>query len=72
MILQTIKTYGSRLEAEVAKSFLTSSGIIAVVISDDAGGMYPPSFSAVVELKVASDDAEVALQLLNENEQEPT
>lgn len=36
-----IKTFVTRLEAEVAKGLLESSGILSRISSDDAGGSYP-------------------------------
>ena len=36
-----IATYGSRLEAELAKQQLQAAGIAAMVGSDSAGGMIP-------------------------------
>ncbi len=33
----TIKTFGSRIEAEIAKSYLESFGIKTEILSDDAG-----------------------------------
>ena len=35
--LATIKTFNSRIEAEIAKSFLESYGIKTEIFSDDAG-----------------------------------
>ena len=39
--LKIIKIFGSRIEAEIAKGFLQSNDISSVIISDDAGSMYP-------------------------------
>lgn len=42
--LVNVKTFNTRLEAEVAKSFLKSKNIQAFVLGDDAGGAYPFPF----------------------------
>ena len=39
--LVCIKTYQSRIEAELVKGFLESNGIKAMVSADDVGGMNP-------------------------------
>lgn len=62
--LVTIKSYASRPEADIAKGFLESKGIKAIIFSDDAGGSYPMAFSSGVELKVSVDYLEKAKQIL--------
>lgn len=39
--LVNVKTFTTRIEAEVAKSFLSSQGIDTIVTADDEGGAYP-------------------------------
>lgn len=36
-----LKTFSSRLQAELAQTILSANGIEAIVTSDDAGGMQP-------------------------------
>lgn len=56
--------FGSRIEAELAKSRLEADGIAAEVVSDDAGGTYPPLHSRGVRVVVAAEDAERAAAVL--------
>jgi len=37
----TVKTFNTRLDAQVAKGLLGANGILSRISSDDAGGMYP-------------------------------
>jgi hypothetical protein len=39
--LKILKIFGTRIEAEIARGFLQSNDINAIIISDDAGSMYP-------------------------------
>ena len=62
----TVKTYGTRAEADTAKTLLDSQNIEAFVISDDAGGIDPALANANgVQLKVGKKDLERAKKLLN-------
>jgi hypothetical protein len=36
-----LETFSNRIEAEMAAGLLTSEGIEAMVMADDAGGTYP-------------------------------
>ncbi|MBM3705673.1 MAG: DUF2007 domain-containing protein [Actinobacteria bacterium] len=55
--LKKIKTYSSRIEAEIAKSFLESHGIKSYIFSDDAGSMVPSQdFVTGVRLMVVKKD----------------
>lgn len=66
--LVTVNSYSSRTEAEIAKGLLESNGIKSVIISDDAGGMYPfPMASKFgVELKISEKDLVKAKELLDQ------
>lgn len=69
MALIKIKKFNSRLEAEVAKSYLASVGIEAQIQTDDLGGMRPAlAFSDGANLLVLQIDAVKALQILTEIE----
>jgi len=63
--LETIKTFNSRIEAEVTRSYLESFGIKTEIISDDAGQNYP-SLQSVrgVKLLTSPDNLTKAKKLL--------
>ena len=61
-----LKTYSNRIDAELAKSFLASSGIKSMITADDAGEMYPAaSVYWRVKLFVNENNFEIADNLLN-------
>lgn len=64
--LVAVSSYSSRIEAEIAKGFLESNGIKAVVSADDAGGArpFPLSYEFGVELKVGTKDLNRAKKIL--------
>lgn len=51
----TIRTFSTRVEAEIAKQTLLANGIHAIISIDDAGGAYPfplvPGARLMVEKK---------------------
>ena len=61
-----IKTYNSRLEAELAKGLLDSHDIQAMISADDAGGLRPDMLwgTGGVRLLVKREDAQNALDVL--------
>ncbi len=59
-----IARFRYRYEAEMAAGRLADAGIPAVVVGDDAGGMYPGIMS--VALRVAREDEERAREALRE------
>lgn len=63
-----VRTFGNRIEAEMAKSLLEANGIPSYVSADDAGGIRPPpfSFSPGVRLIVRSIDLIPARRLLKD------
>ncbi len=64
--LINIKTYSSRHDAELAKSFLVSNGVNAVVSGDDYGGIHPGlSFSTGVQLLVKEKDVKKAKRIFH-------
>jgi hypothetical protein len=69
--LVTIRTYQERTEAELAKDYLESCDIDAVISGDDAGGMMPNMTSNIglARLLVRPDDAEEAERLLVDAEE---
>ena len=63
--LTTLKIFNNRIEAEVLKSLLESSGIKSWILSDDAGSMYPSQASINgVRLMVRDEDFKTASELL--------
>lgn len=70
MDLITVKTYNTRLEAQVDKGYLMSKGIQSNIVADDAGGIYtfPLQITTTgVQLKVYRNDFEKAKKLLSKN-----
>jgi hypothetical protein len=66
--LVCIQTYRTRPEAEIAKGFLESNGIIATVLAHDMGGAYPYPFQSSpegVKLLVSKKDEKKAREVLN-------
>ena len=67
--LTTLKIFNNRIEAEVLKSLLESSGIKSWILSDDAGSMYPSQASINgVRLMVRDEDFKIARELLARSE----
>jgi len=64
--IKLLKTFSSRIEAELAKSFLESNGIKSMISADDAGEMYPAaSIYWGVKLFVNENKFEIANNLIN-------
>ena len=64
--IKLLKTFSSRIEAELAKSFLESNGIKSMISADDAGEMYPAaSIYWGVKLLVNENKFEIANNLIN-------
>ena len=62
-----IKSYSSRMDADLAKAVLEANGIEAIVSADDAGGMEPwLATSQHIQILVREEDASVARDLLEE------
>ena len=61
-----IKTFNTRIEAEMARQLLESNGIQARMSADDAGGMRPPLLtgSGGAKLFVSKKKSKKALSLL--------
>ncbi|MFO7929414.1 MAG: putative signal transducing protein [Actinomycetota bacterium] len=68
---ETIKIFNSRMEAQMAKSYLESNGIKSYISSDDAGQMYPSQqLVGGVLLMVEKEDKDLAQKLLNREERD--
>jgi len=63
-----IKNYNNRIEAELVKSLLESSGIETIVSADDWGGMRPHLLLGTngTRLLVKEEDARKALEVLGD------
>lgn len=61
-----LKTYNSRIEAELAKSKLNSENIDSFIEADDGGGVMPYLLkgSGFVKLKIKKEDFNKASKLL--------
>jgi hypothetical protein len=61
----TIKVFSTKIEAEIAKSFLASNDIESFLSADDVGSMYPSTQNVSgVKLYVKKRDAEKAREIL--------
>ncbi|MCX6791964.1 MAG: hypothetical protein NT149_02915 [Candidatus Gottesmanbacteria bacterium] len=58
-----IKKFGSRHDADVAKSVLDANAIQSFIQSDDAGGMYP-FMTEQIRLLVKKTDMQAAQKIL--------
>jgi len=67
-----VKTYPSRMDAELARGYLGESGIRAIVSADDEGGMHAPLMLVTggARLLVLERDKEKALAILEALESE--
>ncbi len=65
MILITVQSYPSRVEAEIGKGLLEANDIKALVVADDAGGVYPLTMSTMgVQLQVERKNIKKTKDLL--------
>lgn len=64
--LVTVTTYGSSIEAHMAKNKLESEGILAFLFDENISSLYPLYNVAVggIKLKTLASDAEKALHVL--------
>ncbi len=70
--LKLLRIFNSTIEAEIAKSFLSSNNIKSWIFADDAGSMYPSQdIVNGVKLMVAIRDFEDASALLDSMEDYP-
>jgi hypothetical protein len=63
--LVVVRTFPSRIEAEIAQSALEADGIRAVVLADDAGGQYSSLWMNGVRLLVPMGQASRAVEILD-------
>ena len=62
----TVAVVSSRAEADLIAGLLTSHGVRATVLTDDAGGQEPQWQLEGVRVVVASSDAPLARRLIDE------
>jgi Putative prokaryotic signal transducing protein len=65
--LVVVKTFLTRIDADLAKGALESAGIEAIVRPDDAGGVRPNLWMGGVGLLVRVEDLNDARQILGED-----
>ena len=65
--LVVVKTFLSRIDADLAKSALESAGIEAIVRPDDVGGTRPHFWMSGVALLVRAEDVNDARQILGDD-----
>ena len=69
--LVVLETFGSRVEAELARGVLEGAGITAVVAADDCGGMRPElGMTRGVRLLVGELDVTAARVVLETHSQD--
>jgi hypothetical protein len=64
-----VKTFGSEIDAQLAKEILEANGIKASVVADDMAGWFP-TIAGEIKLTVLEEDAAVAQEILNSSSQE--
>ena len=64
--LVVVRTFGDRIEADLAHSALEAAGIASMVSGDDAGGVQPGLWTGEgVALLVREEDATIAREILD-------
>ena len=63
--LVVVRTFGNRIEAELARSALEAAEIESTIVDDDAGGTQPELWLRGVSLLVRKDDVERATEILD-------
>ena len=64
--LVTVGTFLNHIEADLARSALEAAGIDAMIRSDDCGGVRPHLWMGGVQVLVRAEDAQRALEILNQ------
>lgn len=63
--LVTIRTFLTKIDADLAATVLEAAGIASVIRADDCGGIRPHLWMGGIELLVASDEADAAQAILD-------
>jgi putative signal transducing protein len=62
--LVVVRTFGNRIDAELAHSALSAADIQSTILDDDAGGTQPELWLRGVSLMVRAEDVERAEEIL--------
>ncbi len=65
--LVVVRTFGNRIDAELAQSALEAAEIESLIQADDAAGETPGLWLRGVKLLVRADDAAQAAEILSAN-----
>lgn len=70
--MKVVRVYSRRAEAEMARGFLESQGIVGHVFGDDRGGLDPALGESLgVTLNVAEEDLAAAVEIVNQLDRVP-
>jgi len=64
--LVVVRTFGNRIDAELAHSALSAADIQSTILDDDAGGTQPELWLRGVSLMVRAEDVERAEEILGQ------
>ena len=64
--LVVVRTFGNRIDAELALSALTAADIQSTILDDDGGGTQPELWLRGVSLMVRAEDVERAEEILGQ------
>jgi hypothetical protein len=61
-----IKTYPTRIEAEIDMNIFAASGIVSIIFAEDFSGWFPPLLTGTggARLLVSEDEADRACEIL--------
>ena len=68
--LVVVRTFGNRIDAELAHSALEAAGIESTIVDDDGGGTQPELWLRGVTVVVRAEDAERAEEILGQADSE--
>jgi len=68
--LVVVRTFGNRIDAELAHSALEAAEIESTIVDDDGGGTQPELWLRGVTLVVRAEDAERAEEILGQADSE--
>ena len=68
--LVVVRTFGNRIDAELARSALEAAGIESTIVDDDGGGTQPQLRLRGVTVVVRAEDAARAEEILGQADSE--
>ena len=68
--LVVVRTFGNRIDAELAHSALEAAGIESTIVDDDGGGTQPELWLRGVTVVVRAEDAATAEEILGQADSE--